>query len=49
MLFSDFKVQGQRSVPTPPIVALLEFFQTDADINVHLLPVSWYLSSSLLS
>ena len=48
MLFSDFKAQGRGSVPTPPIVALLEFFHTDTEINVHLLPVSRYLSSSLL-
>ena len=38
---------GSISIPTPPIVALLEIFHVDAEANVHPLPVSWYLISLL--
>ena len=27
-----------RSIPTPPMTALTEFFHADAEIKVHLLP-----------
>ena len=47
MLFSDFRACGPISVPTPPIVALTEFSHADAVDNVHPLPVSRYLKSSL--
>ena len=40
VLFSDFRARGPISIPTPPIVALTEFFHTDAVANVHPLPVS---------
>ena len=46
MIFSDFRSHGPISIPTPPIVALTEFSYADAEANVHLLPVSWYLISS---
>ena len=35
------------SIPTPPTVALAEFFHADTVANVHPLPVSWYLTSSV--
>ena len=47
MLFSDFRTCGPISIPTPPTVALTEFFHADAVASVHPLPVSWYLISSL--
>ena len=47
MLFSDFRARGPISIPTPPIVALTEFFHADAVASVHPLPISWYLISSL--
>ena len=47
MLLSDFNALGPISMPTPPIVALKEFFHADAVASVHPLPVSWYLISSL--
>ena len=47
MLFSDFRARGPISIPTPPIVALIEFFHEDLVANVQPLPVSWYLISSL--
>ena len=47
MLFSDFRARGPINIPTPPIIALTEFFLADAVANVHPLPVSWYLISSL--
>ena len=34
-------------MPTPPTVALTEFFHADTVASVHPLPVSWYLISSL--
>ena len=40
MLFSDSRARGSISIPTPPIVALTEYFHADAVANVHLLPVS---------
>ena len=49
MRISDFRSRGPISLPTPSIVALPELFQADADAdtNVHLLPLSWYLIYSL--
>ena len=47
VLFSDFRARGPISIPTPPIVALTEFFHANAVANVHPFPVSWYLISSL--
>ena len=50
MLFSDFTVWGLRSIHTPPMTALMEFFHADTETNVHPLPVSWHsIFSSLLS
>ena len=40
MLFSDFTARGPKSIPTFHIVALTEFFHTDAVANVHPLRVS---------
>ena len=40
MIFSDFRARDHISIPTPPIVALAEFFHTDAVASVHPLPVS---------
>ena len=37
MLLSDFRMRGMRSIPTPHMTALIEFFH--AEINVHLLSV----------
>ena len=48
MLLSDLKARELRSIPTPPIKALAEFFHADAETKVHPLPVLWYFSSSLL-
>ena len=47
MIFSDFRACGSISISTPPIVALTDFFHADAETNVHPLPVSWCLISSL--
>ena len=47
ILSSDFRARGPISIPTPPIEALTEFFHPDAVVNVHPLPVSSYLISSL--
>ena len=47
MLFNDFRACGPISIPSPPIVALTEFFHANAVASVHPLPVSWYLISSL--
>ena len=33
MQFSDFKVRGQKSIPTPPMMALAEIFYVDAETN----------------
>ena len=44
LLFSDFSARSPITIPTPPIVALTEFFHADAEINVHPLPVSWHLT-----
>ena len=43
VLLSDFMARGPISIPTPPIVALTEFFHADTGTNVYPLPVSWYL------
>ena len=45
MLLSDFNALGPISMPTPPTVALTEFFHTATVASVHPLPVSWYLIS----
>ena len=47
ILFSYFRACGPINIPTPPIVALIEFFHADAVASVHPLPVSCYLISSL--
>ena len=41
----DFKAQEPRSIPTPPMKSLTEFFHVDNETNVHLLPVPWYFNS----
>ena len=46
MLSSDSRACGLRSMPTPRMTALTEFFPADAEINVHSLPVSWYFIST---
>ena len=48
ILFYDFRVRGSRSFPTPSMMALIEIFHKDAEINVHPLPVSWYFISTSL-
>ena len=49
MLLSDFNAFGPISMPTPPTIALTEFFHADTVASVHPLPVSWYsISSSCL-
>ena len=40
MLFSDFRACDPIRIPTPPIVALIEFFHADVVASVHALPVS---------
>ena len=47
MLLGDFNALGPISMPTPPTVALTEFFHADTVASVHPLPVMWYLISSL--
>ena len=47
MLFSVFNALGPISNPTPPTAALTEFFHADTVTSDHLLPVSWYLISSV--
>ena len=47
MLLSDFTALGPISMPTPPTVALVEFFHADTVASVHPFPVSWYLISLL--
>ena len=47
MLLSVFNALGPIRIPTPPTVALTEFFHTDTAASVHPLPVSWYLISSV--
>ena len=47
MLLSVFNALGPISIPTPPTVALTEFFHADTVASVHPLPVSWYLISSV--
>ena len=44
MLLSVFNALGPISIPT---VALTEFFHADTVANIHPLPVSWYLMSSV--
>ena len=36
MLLNDFKARGLRSILTPPMMALTEFFHADTETNVHL-------------
>ena len=38
MVFCDFMARELTSIPTAPMVALTEFFQADAEANVHPLP-----------
>ena len=40
MLLSDFNALGPIRIPTPPTVALTEFFHADTVASVHPLPVS---------
>ena len=47
MLLSVFIALGPISIPTPPTVALTEFFHADTVASIHPLPVSWYLKSSV--
>ena len=47
MLLSDFNALGPISMPTPPTKTLTEFLHADTVASVHLLPMSWYLISSL--
>ena len=47
MLFCDFRARSPINIPTPPIVVLTGFFHADAVANVHPLPVSRYLITSL--
>ena len=35
MMLNDFKSQVLKSIPTSQVVALTEFFQADANTNVH--------------
>ena len=44
-LLSVFNALGPISIPTPPTVALTEFFNADTVASIHPLPVSWYLTS----
>ena len=46
ILLSDFRMRRPRSIPTPPMMRLTEFFHEDAEIKVHSLPISWYLIST---
>ena len=47
MLLSVFNTLCPIRIPTPPTVALTEFFHDDTVASVHRLPVSWYLISSV--
>ena len=47
MLLSVFNALCPMSIPTPPAIALTEFFHADTVASVHPLPVSWYLISSM--
>ena len=47
MPLSVFNALGPISIPTPPTVALTEFFHADTVASVHPLPVSWYLISAV--
>ena len=47
MLLRDFNALGPISTPTPPPVALIEFFHEDIVASAHPLQLSWYLISSL--
>ena len=47
MLFGDFRARGLISIPTPTIMALIEFFHADAVASAHPLLVSIYSISSL--
>ncbi len=40
MILSVFNALGPISIPTPPTVALTEFFHADTVARVHPLPVS---------
>ena len=46
-LLSVFNALGPISNPTPPTVALTEFFHADTVASDQPLPVSWYLISSV--
>ena len=45
VLFRDFRAHGPISIPTPPIVALTEFFHEDAVANVMIYCRSCQFSS----
>ena len=47
MLLIVFNALGPTSIPSPPTLALTEFFHADAAASVHPLPVSWYLIYSV--
>ena len=47
MLLSDFNTLGPISMPTPPTLALTEFFHADTVASVHLLLVRVYLWSCM--
>ena len=47
MLLSVFNALGPISIPTPPTMALTEFFHADTVACIHPLPLSWYLISSV--
>ena len=47
MLLSVFIALDPISIPTPPTVALTEFFQADTVASIHPLPVWWYLIYSV--
>ena len=40
MLLNDFNALGPISMPSPPTVALTEFFYADIVVSIHPLPVS---------
>ena len=47
MLLCVFNPLGPISIPTPPTLALTEFFHADTVASVHPLQVWWYLISSV--
>ena len=48
LLFSDFGARELRSIPTPPMATLTEFFHANTVTIVHPIPDSWYFYSSSL-